>query len=54
MIVSTPHKMNMFYKMWMMQTVKEMITNLLKYIGLEVPKRDEKWKEQTIRNTSLD
>ena len=33
MIVSTPHGMNMFYKMWMDANNKKMIIYLLKYIG---------------------
>jgi len=52
MIVSTPHGMNMFYKLW---TDAENSRN--DYIPLEVhwsevPGREEKWKEETIRNTS--
>jgi len=52
MIVSTPHGMNMFYKMW---TDAENQRN--SYIPIEVhwsevPGRDEKWKEETIKNTS--
>ena len=52
MIVSTPHGMNMFYKLWM-----EAVNKKNDYVPTEVhwsavPGRDEKWKEQTIRNTS--
>ena len=52
MIVSTPHGMNMFYKLW---TDAENQRN--SYIPIEVhwseiPGRDEKWKEETIKNTS--
>ena len=52
MIVSTPHGMNHFYKMW---TDAENQRN--SYIPLEVhwsevPGRDEKWKAETIANTS--
>ena len=52
MIVSTPHGMNMFYKLW---TDAENERN--SYIPIEVhwseiPGRDEKWKEETIKNTS--
>tara|TARA_Y100000593_G_scaffold83142_1_gene156545 strand:+ start:2080 stop:3723 length:1644 start_codon:yes stop_codon:yes gene_type:complete len=52
MIVSTPHGMNMFYKMW---TDAEHERN--SYVPIEVhwsevPGRDEKWKEETIKNTS--
>ena len=52
MIVSTPHGMNMFYKLW---TDAENERN--SYIPIEVhwseiPGRDEAWKEETIKNTS--
>jgi len=52
MIVSTPHGMNMFYKIW---TEAEEQRN--SYIPIEVhwsevPGRDEKWKKETISNTS--
>ena len=52
MIVSTPHGMNMFYKLW---TDAENERNT--YIPIEVhwseiPGRDEAWKEETIKNTS--
>ena len=51
-IVSTPHGMNMFYKLW---TDAEEGRN--SYIPIEVhwsevPGRDVKWKEETIKNTS--
>ena len=51
-IVSTPHGMNMFYKMWM-----DAISDKSEFIPIEVswqevPGRDEAWKEQTIKNTS--
>ena len=52
MIVSTPHGMNMFYKLW---TDAENQRNT--YIPIEVhwsevPGRDEAWKKETIKNTS--
>ena len=52
MIVSTPHGMNMFYKLW---TDAEEERN--EYVPIEVhwsevPGRDEEWKQQTIKNTS--
>ena len=52
MIVSTPHGMNMFYKLW---TDAENERNT--YVPIEVhwseiPGRDEEWKEETIKNTS--
>lgn len=51
-IVSTPNGMNLFYKMWM-----DAIENKSTYVTVdvhwsEVPGRDEKWKEETIKNTS--
>ena len=51
-IVSTPHGMNMFYKLW---TDAEEERN--GYIPIEVhwsevPGRDDKWKKETIANTS--
>ena len=51
-IVSTPYGLNHFYKMWVDSTEKRST-----YIPLEVhwsmvPGRDQKWKEETIRNTS--
>ena len=51
-IVSTPHGMNMFYKMW-----TDAVNNKSNFIPIEVaweevPGRDAAWKEETIRNTS--
>tara|TARA_R110001592_G_scaffold61640_5_gene188044 strand:+ start:27595 stop:29226 length:1632 start_codon:yes stop_codon:yes gene_type:complete len=51
-IVSTPHGMNMYYKLWM-----DADSGRNDYIPIEVhwsevPGRDEAWKEATIRNTS--
>ena len=51
-VVSTPHGMNHFYRMW---TDAENGKN--EYVPTdvhwsEVPGRDEEWKEQTIKNTS--
>ena len=52
MIVSTPHGMNMFYKMWVDAENKRNDYMPIEVHWSEVPGRDEKWKEQTIRNTS--
>ena len=52
MIVSTPHGMNMFYKMWMDAINKKNTFKPIEVHWSEVPGRDEKWKEQTIKNTS--
>ena len=51
-IVSTPHGMNMFYKMW-----QDAVNDKSEFVPIEVswqevPGRDEAWKEQTIKNTS--
>jgi len=51
-IVSTPNGMNHFYKMW-----SDAENDNSDYIPIdihwsEIPGRDEKWKEETIRNTS--
>ena len=53
-IVSTPNGLNLFYRMWMDAIEKRSL-----YIPIEihwsmVPGRDEKWKEETIRNTSAE
>lgn len=52
LITSTPNGLNMFYKIW---TDSEEGKNNYKRIDVhwsEVPGRDEKWKLETIRNTS--
>ena len=51
-IISTPHGMNMFYKLW-----HDAERGANEYIPTEVhwsqvPGRDAKWREQTIKNTS--
>ena len=51
-IISTPHGMNMYYKIW-----HDAERNKNEYVNTEVhwsqvPGRDQKWKEQTIANTS--
>ena len=52
MIVSTPHGMNMFYKMWTDSENKRNSYIPIEVHWSEVPGRDVKWKEETIRNTS--
>ena len=52
MIVSTPHGMNMFYKMWVDAEEGRNSYIPIEVHWSEVPGRDEKWKEETIRNTS--
>ena len=45
-IVSTPHGMNMFYKLWVDAE------NEIEVHWSEIPGRDAAWKEETIKNTS--
>ena len=52
MIVSTPRGMNMFYKMWTDAENQRNDFVPIEVSWQEVPGRDEKWKEQTIKNTS--
>jgi len=52
MIVSTPHGMNMFYKLWNDSQHKRNDYVPIEVHWSEVPGRDEKWREETIRNTS--
>ena len=51
-IVSTPHGMNMFYKMWVDAEEKRSSYVPIEVHWSEVPGRDAAWKEETIRNTS--
>jgi len=51
-IVSTPHGMNQFYKLWIDAENKRNDYVPIEVHWSEVPGRDEKWKEMTIRNTS--
>ena len=52
MIVSTPHGMNMFYKMWMDAVNEKSEFVPIEVHWSEVPGRDDAWKEQTVANTS--
>jgi len=54
MIVSTPNGMNMFYKMWMESTQKRSSYIPIEVRWNDIPGRDEKFKEETIKNTSVD
>ena len=51
-IVSTPYGMNMYYEIWMDAINKKNDYIPIEVHWSEVPGRDDKWKEQTIRNTS--
>ncbi len=52
MIVSTPHGMNMFYKLWTDAEEKRNTYVPIEVHWSEVPGRDEKWRKETIANTS--
>ena len=51
-IVSTPLGLNMFYKMWVDAEEGRSAYVPIDVHWSEVPGRDEKWKEETIKNTS--
>ena len=51
-IVSTPRGMNMFYKLWVDATNKRNSYIPIEVGWKEIPGRTEKWKRETIRNTS--
>ena len=51
-IVSTPHGMNQFYKIWTDAVNKNNDYIPIEVHWSEVPGRDQEWKEKTIRNTS--
>ena len=52
MIVSTPHGMNMFYKLWVDAEEGRNSYIPIEVHWSEVPGRDDKWKKETIANTS--
>ena len=52
MIVSTPHGMNMFYKLWVDAEEGRNTYIPIEVHWSEVPGRDEEWKKETIKNTS--
>ena len=51
-IVSTPNGLNLFYKMWVDAMEKRSLYIPSEIHWSQVPGRDAKWKEETIRNTS--
>ena len=53
-IVSTPKGMNHFYKMWVDASEGRSDYNPLEIVWNEVPGRDSKFKETTIKNTSAE
>ena len=51
-IVSTPNGLNLFYKMWTDAIEARSTYKTVEIHWSQVPGRDAKWKEETIRNTS--
>lgn len=51
-IVSTPLGLNMFYKMWIDAEERRSNYTPIDVHWSEVPGRDDKWKQETIKNTS--
>lgn len=52
LITSTPNGLNMFYKIWVDSEEGNNDYKRIEVSWSDVPGRDEKWKEETIRNTS--
>jgi hypothetical protein len=52
-VVSTPNGMNLFFKLWNEAEKKRNSYIPIEVHWSEVPGRDEKWKKETIANTSL-
>jgi len=52
LITSTPNGLNLFYKLWNDSEQGRNSYTRLEVHWSDVPGRDEKWKEETIRNTS--
>ena len=52
LIISTPKGLNMYYKLWNDAIEKRNSYTPIDVHWTEVPGRDEKWKKETIRNTS--
>jgi len=53
-IVSTPSGMNHYYKMWIDAIEKRSLYTPIDVHWREIPGRDDKWRDETIRNTSED
>ena len=51
-IVSTPNGMNLFYKLWVDAENKRNSYNIIDVHWSQVPGRDDKWRTETIANTS--
>jgi hypothetical protein len=51
-IVSTPNGMNLFYKLWVDAENKRNSYNIIDVHWSSIPGRDDKWRTETIANTS--
>ncbi len=54
LITSTPNGLNMFYKLWVDSEEGKNNYTRIDVHWSQMPGRDEKWKQETIRNTSED
>ncbi len=54
LITSTPNGLNMFYKLWVDSEEGKNDYTRIDVHWSQMPGRDEKWKQETIRNTSED
>lgn len=52
-MISTPHGRELFHKIWMDSVAGKNSFKHMKITWDQVPGRDEAWKEETIKNTSL-
>ena len=52
LIISTPKGLNMYYKLWKDAEEGNNSYTPIEVHWSEVPGRDDKWKKETIRNTS--
>lgn len=53
-IISTPNGYNLYHKLWMDANAGKNDFNPIKVLWNEVPGRDENWKKEKIKNTSLE
>ena len=54
LITSTPNGLNLFYKLWRDSELNRNEYERISIHWSDTPGRDEKWKEETIRNTSAE
>ena len=54
LITSTPNGLNLFYKLWRDSELKRNEYKRVSIHWSDTPGRDDKWKQETIRNTSVE